>query len=187
MKELEPLVTTRLELRPLTIALVAALLESRPRTEIEKLLGAELPWAWPSRALIDQAFPVSLEAIASAPEQRLWGDRLIMTREPAPKVVGSVLFHGRPGDDGVAEIAYGIEDGSQGRGYATEAVTASIAWALAQPECRAVRATTTVWHKGSKRLLEKVGMRLVAKRQEEGSEMLTYEIARGDGAAPDAR
>lgn len=187
MNDPEPLVTPRLELRPLTLALVRALIDSRPRSEIEKLLGAEMPWAWPSRALVDQAFPVSLEAIAEAPERRLWGDRLIVTREAAPKIVGSVLFHGRPGDDGVAEMAYGIEDGSQGHGYATEAVTACVAWALAQPECRAVRATTTVWHKGSKKLLEKVGMQLVAKRQEQGSEMLTYEIARTDAGGRQAR
>jgi len=178
MKVLEPLVTPRLELRPLTLAVVAALIESRPRAEIEELLGAEMPWAWPTRALVDQAFPVSLEAIARAPEHRLWGDRLIVTRDASPKVVGSVLFHGRPGEDGVAELAYGIEDGSQGLGYATEAVSACITWALAQPECRVVRATTTVWHKGSKRLLEKLGMRLTAQRQEQGSEMLTYEIGR---------
>ena len=179
MNELEPIVTPRLELRPLTLAVVTALIDSRPRAEIEKLLGAELPWAWPSRALIDQAFPVSLEAIVKAPEQRLWGDRLITTREDAPKIIGSVLFHGHPGSDGVAEIAYGIEDGSQGHGYALEAVSACITWALAQPECRIVRASTTVWHKGSKRLLEKVGMSLVATHHEQGAEMLTYEIVRG--------
>ena len=182
MKETETLVTSRLELRPLTLAVVTALIDSRPRSEIEALLGAELPWAWPTRALVDQVFPVSIEAIASAPEQRLWGDRLVTTREAAPKIIGSILFHGRPGEDGVAELTYGIEDGSQGRGYATEAVSASIAWALAQPECRVVRAKTTVWHKASKRLLEKVGMRVVAKDHDaEGAEMLTYEIARGDG------
>ena len=180
MNELELIVTPRLELRPLTLAAVTALIDSRPRAEIEKLLGAELPWAWPSRALIDQAFPVSLEAIANAPEQRLWGDRLITTREAAPKIIGYVLFHGRPGEDGVAEIAYGIEDGSQGHGYALEAVSACIDWALAQPGCSVVRASTTVWHKGSKRLLEKVGMRVIATRHEEGAEMLTYEIARGE-------
>lgn len=180
MNELAPLVTPRLELRPLTLDVVTALIESRPRAQIEALLGAEMPWAWPTRALVDQAFPVSLEAIARDPEQRLWGDRLIITRDAAPMIIGSVLFHGRPGDDGVTEMAYGIEDGSQGRGYATEAVSACVTWALSQPECRVVRAATTGWHKGSKRLLEKVGMRLVGKRHEGDSEMLTYEIARAD-------
>jgi RimJ/RimL family protein N-acetyltransferase len=173
--------TPRLELRPLTLRAVTALLESRPRSEIEAIIGAELPWTWPSRALIDQAFPTSLDAIREDPANRLWGDRLMMTRDAAPVVVGSVLFHGRPVESGVAEIAYAVEDASQGRGYGTEALTASIAWALAQPECRAVRATTTSWHKASKRLLEKVGMRFVEERRDGSAEMLVYEIARGEG------
>src|SRR5690606_1005152 len=113
---------------------VGALLESRPRSEIERIVGAELPWTWPSRALVDQAFPASLEAIRADPETRLWGDRLMVTREAPARVVGSVIFHGRPGADGVAEVAFGVEDASQGRGYATEALGACIEWALAQPE-----------------------------------------------------
>jgi RimJ/RimL family protein N-acetyltransferase len=174
------LITTRLELRPLTVPLVTALLESRPRPEIEKIVGAELPWTWPSRALVDQAFPASLDAVLADPETRLWGDRLMVTREPPARVVGSVIFRGRPGDDGIAEVAFGVEDSSQGQGYATEALGACIAWALAQPECKRVRATTTDWHKASKRLLERVGMRVAGERQEGSVRMLVYEITAGE-------
>ncbi len=172
------LLTPRLELRPLLLPVVVALLEGRPRSEIEALIGAELPWTWPSRALVDQAFPASLEAIRADPATRLWGDRLVLTRGEKPGVIGSVLFHGRPGEDGVCEVAYAVEDASQGRGFGTEALSASLAWALAQPECRVVRATTTDWHKASKRLLERVGMRLAAERREGDASMLVYELAR---------
>lgn len=177
--------TQRLALRPLTLETVVALLESRPRSAIETIVGAELPWTWPSRALVDQVFPASLEAISADPASRLWGDRLMITREGPARVVGSILFHGRPGADGVAEVAYGVEDASQGQGYATEALAPCIAWALAQEECRVVRATTTPWHRASKRLLEKVGMTKVAERREDGAEMWVYEIGRD--AAPAAR
>lgn len=172
------LITSRLELLPLTLPLVGALLESRPRSEIEKIVGAELPWTWPSRALVDQAFPASLEAIRADPETRLWGDRLMVTRQAPPRVVGSIIFHGRPGADGVAEVAFGVEDASQSQGYATEALGACIDWALAQPECKLVRATTTDWHKASKKLLERIGMTVAAERQEGDTRMLVYEIAR---------
>lgn len=171
------LTTTRLELRPISVPVVSALLESRPRSEIEKIVGAELPWTWPSRALVDQAFPASLEAVLADPETRLWGDRLMITKDTPPRVVGSVIFRGRPGADGVAEVAFGVEDSSQGQGYATEALTACIEWALAQPECKLVRATTTDWHKASKRLLERVGMRVASERQEGSTRMLVYETA----------
>ena len=170
--------TPRLELRPVSLPTVVALVEGRPRGEIEAIIGAELPWTWPSRALVEQAFPVSLDAIRADPETRLWGDRLVLAREESPRVIGSVLFHGRPAADGVCEVAYGIEDASQGHGYATEALTTCLGWALAQPECRVVRATTTDWHKASKRLLEKVGMRLVGDRREGDASMLVYEKAR---------
>jgi RimJ/RimL family protein N-acetyltransferase len=160
---MEPLFTDRLELRPITLPLVIAFLEGRRRNELEELVGAELPWTWPSRALVEQVFEASLEAIRANPETRLWGDRLIVTREEHPKVVGSVVFHGRPGGDGVCEVGYGVEDTSQGKGYASEALVACIDWALAQPECKRVVAKTSTWHKASIRVLEKVGMRLVAE------------------------
>lgn len=168
--------TERLELRLVSVAIVTALLESRPRPEIEALIGAELPWTWPSRALVEQAFSASIEAIRAAPEARLWGDRLMVTREAPARVVGSIVFHGKPGADGVAEVSFGVEDTSQSKGYATEALTACIAWALAQPECTIVRATTTDWHRASKKLLERVGMQLVGERVEGETRMLVYEI-----------
>jgi RimJ/RimL family protein N-acetyltransferase len=169
------IVTSRLELRPLSVPLVTALLESRPRSEIEKIVGAELPWTWPSRALVDQAFPASLEAVRADPDTRLWGDRLMVTREAPARVVGSIIFHGRPGADGVADVAFGVEDASQGQGYATEALAACIEWALAQAECKIVRATTTDWHKASKKLLERVGMRVAGERMDGSTRMLVYE------------
>ena len=68
---------------------------------------------------------------------------------------------------------------NQGKGYGSEALSACIAWALEQPECRVVRATTTDWHKGSIRVLEKVGMRLAgAAQQPKMGDMLVYEIKR---------
>src|SRR5262245_32138356 len=124
MEEADTIITPRLELRPLAIRTVVALLESRPRTEIEAMVGAELPWTWPSRALVDQFFATSIESIRADPSTRLWGDRLMTTREAPPRVIGSVLFHGRPDADGLCEVAYGVEDASQGKGYATEALSA---------------------------------------------------------------
>lgn len=175
------LTTARLELRPVTLPIVRALLEARPRPELDALIGAELPWSWPSRTLVEQAFSASLDAICADPETRLWGDHLMVTREAPARVVGSIVFHGKPGADGIAEVAFGVEDGSQGKGYATEALSACIAWALAQPECSVVRATTTDWHRASKRLLEHVGMHLAGERVDGETKMLVYETPRKPG------
>jgi RimJ/RimL family protein N-acetyltransferase len=159
------LTTPRLELLPVTLAMVEAVLrEDRPA--LEALVGAPLPAAWPGRALVERAFSASLEAIQADPEVRLWGDRLLVMRPPEPRrIVGSVVFHGRPGPDGVCEIAYGVEEGSQRKGLATEAVTALVRWALAQPEVRVVQATTLPWHAASIRVLEKAEMTRAGTRE----------------------
>jgi len=173
---MDPLLTPRLELRPIPLPLVIAILEGRRRTDIEKIVGAEMPWAWPGRAIVEQAFRASLDAVRADPDGRLWGDRLMITREGPPRVVGSVVFHGRPDAAGTCEIAYGVEESCQRQGYGTEAVRACLTWALDQPECRAVEALTTAWHKGTVRLLEKVGMTRAGVRNRDGNEMLVYRI-----------
>jgi RimJ/RimL family protein N-acetyltransferase len=156
--------TARLDLVPITVPLVEAVLDGR-RADAERLLGAILPDAWPGRALVERAFYAELEAIRRDPTVRLWGDRVMVTRDAARRAVGSVVFHGAPDHVGAVEIAYGVEHDSQRQGYATEAVTTSVAWALAQPDVRVVRAATPPWHRGSQRVLEKCGMRRVGSRE----------------------
>ena len=170
--------TPRLTLLPITLPLVEAVMADR-RDEAEALVGARMPARWPNRELIERAFVAPLEAIRADPENGLWGDRVMITRideggglgaapvPRVPRVIGSVVFHGRPGADGVAEVAYGVEEGSQGRGFATEAVRASVAWALRQPGVRAVQAATFGWHVASLRVIEKVGMVAVGVRDHE--------------------
>ena len=171
-----PIRTARLELRPVTLPIAVAVLEGRPRAEIEELVGASMPWAWPARALVEQVFRGSAADVRADPEARLWGDRFAVTLEGRPRVVGSVIFHGRPGPDGVAEVAFGIDDSSQGQGYGLEAVSACIAWALEQPECSCIRASTNAWHDASKRVLDRAGLKVVAKNPSPNGDVLVHEI-----------
>ena len=88
-----------------------------------------------------------------------------------------MVFHGRPGPDGIAEVGYGVEESSQRAGLATEATRVCIEWALAQPECRAVHATTFPWHRASLRVIEKLGMRKIGTREHDVlGEMLLFEL-----------
>ena len=173
-----PLRTPRLELRPVTLPIAVAVLEGRPRAEIEALVGASMPWAWPARALVEQVFRASVEDVRSDPEGRLWGDRFAVTLGSRPRVVGSVVFHGKPGPDGIAEVAFGIDDSSQGNGYGCEALTACVTWALSQPECTRIRAKTTAWHEASRRVLEQAGLAVVSREPGPTGEMLVLENAR---------
>lgn len=169
------LLTARLELVPITVPLVEALLLNR-RADAEAVVGASLPEAWPGRMLIEQAFSASLERIQEDPARRLWGDRVLIAREGPRRVIGSVVFHGAPDDEGTVEVAYGVEQQSQMKGYATEGTLASVEWALTQPRVRAVRATTPPWHMASRRVLEKCGLAVVGSRESDMlGELLEYE------------
>jgi ribosomal-protein-alanine N-acetyltransferase len=167
--------TPRLELVPATLAMIEAVMFGR-REEAEALVAARMPERWPNPELVERAFTVSLDAIRADPEVRLWGDHVMVVSEGERRVVGSVVFHGKPDESGVAEIAYGVEEGSQGRGFATEAVGACVEWALGQPAVVAVQATTFAWHRPSLRVLEKVGMSAAGTRDHETlGEMLVFE------------
>ena len=148
--------TARLRLVPITLELVEGLLR-HDRARAEAAACAELPEAWPNEDLVARAVPFSIDAIRAAPDIRLWGDSLVLAREGPARVLGSVVFHGRP-DDGIAEVGYGIEDGSRGQGLASEATLACVEWALAQPGITAVQATTFPWHHASLGVIRKIGM-----------------------------
>jgi [ribosomal protein S5]-alanine N-acetyltransferase len=148
------------------------------RGTAEALAGAVFPREWPGEALISRAFPYSMEAIRAAPERRLWGDSLVIQRAEAElpaRVVGSVVFHGRP-DDGVAEVGYGVEDDWRGLGIATEATAACVEWALGEPGIAAVQATTFPWHLASLAVIRKLGMELAGSREHDTlGELLVFE------------
>ncbi|CAN5233431.1 hypothetical protein BH09MYX1_BH09MYX1_44400 [soil metagenome] len=163
--------TERLELRPITRDLVEAVIAGR-RDEAELLMGARFPDLWPGRALVERAFSCPLEKLRLDPDAWLWGARVLVTRlvegvegEDAQLVVGSVVLNGRPNDDGIVEVAYGVDEKWQGRGYATEGTGAVVRWALEQRDVRRVQACTFQWHRSSQRVLEKVGMHHVGFRE----------------------
>ena len=167
------LVTERLRLLPLTLEAIEAVLD-RDKARAEAIVGARFPPAWPNDQLLEVGFPYSRDAVRAAPDVRLWGDSLVLLRDE-PRVVGSVVFHGRP-TDGVAEVGYGIEESSRGNGLASEATRACVEWALAQSGIAAVQATTFPWHTASLGVIRKVGMQLVGTREHDLlGELLIFE------------
>jgi len=170
------LVTPRLRLVPVTLAAVEAVI-ARDRAAAEAVVGARFPESWPNDDLIARAFPVSIAEIRAAPDVRLWGDSLVLLRDE-PRVVGSVVFHGKPAD-GVAEVGYGIEDDSRGKGYATEATRACVEWALGERTVEVVQATTFAWHHASITVLRRCGLAQVGVRPHEiFGEVLVFERRR---------
>jgi len=74
---------------------------------------------------------------------------------------GMLGFKGFPDENGSTEIGYGIDPAYQGKGYMREAVQALIDWAFTHPFCKVITATE-VENPASKRLLERLGARLVS-------------------------
>jgi RimJ/RimL family protein N-acetyltransferase len=70
--------------------------------------------------------------------------------------VGMVGFKGPPAD-GVVEVAYAIDPEHQGKGHATEATRAAVAFAFDTGQVRTVRAHTMPDGVASQRVLEKCG------------------------------
>lgn len=173
--------TERLELVPISLEVVEAVFRD-DRAALEACVGARVPEKWPGRALVERAFSADLGHIRADPAKRLWGDRLMISRpsEGERRLVGSVVFHGAPDDEGVVEVGYGVEQSSQGRGYGTEATCAAVEWALAQPGVRAISAATFAWHTASVRILLRAGLSPSGWREHELlGEMQLFE-RRGD-------
>ncbi|MGE0547103.1 MAG: GNAT family N-acetyltransferase [Kofleriaceae bacterium] len=170
------LITKRLRLIPITLEVVEAVLD-RDKPRAEASVEAEFPDQWPNDDLIARAFPYSRQALRDDPDVRLWGDSLVILLDQ-PKIVGSVVFHGRP-TDGIAEVAYGIEEHSRGQGLAIEATGACVQWALEQPGITRVQATTFPWHLASLGVIRRIGMRQVATREHDTlGELLVFERQR---------
>ena len=81
--------------------------------------------------------------------------------------IGELCFKGID-ESGSAEIGYGIAEGFQGYGYATEAVTAAAAWALKQDAISFVTAEVDRDNIASIRVLEKSGFEPTDRIGEEG-------------------
>lgn len=170
------LVTDRLHLVPVTLDAIEAVLD-HDRARAEHVVGATFPDEWPNDDLVAIGFPYSRGALRADPATRLWGDSLVLLKDE-PRVVGSVVFHGRPAD-GIAEVAYTIEERSRNQGYAVEAVRACVEWALSHDDVRAVQATTFPWHFASLGVIKRLGMVHVGTRDHDTlGELLVFERRR---------
>lgn len=106
-------------------------------------------------------------------EGRRFGHRLVVERDSG-LVVGGVGFFGPP-QGGEVEIGYGIVPSRQRRGYATEVVRAMVADVIDLEGVQAVIATVDLDNVASIRVLEKSGMKLSGRTEEQA----TYFVSRG--------
>lgn len=97
-------------------------------------------------------------ALNDLPEFWLWYTFWFLIRKSDRKVVGSLVFKGRPSlGQGDVEVGYGLGKDFEHRGYMATAVKKICEWAKKQPEVRFVTAETEKDKLASQRLLLRCG------------------------------
>jgi len=107
--------------------------------------------------------PAWLARLQTATVTDVWIDGFAVVHVASNTVIGSGSFKGPPDAEGVVEIAYGIVPSQQGRGYATEAARALVAYAFGDARVRVVRAHTLPRNEASGRVLTKCGFTRIAQ------------------------
>ena len=124
-----------------------------------------------TRAFIDALSPEQklelspdwLARVASATAPTAWVHGFTLIHRSSGTVVGTAGFKAPPSDDGVVELAYGVEPEHEGKGYATEAAAALTAFAFSCDNVSIVRAHTRPELNASTRVLAKCGFQLIGE------------------------
>ena len=155
MSERLSLETSRLRL----IAADAALMrmeELGNRPGLVAALGFRLPADWPPPLNDDASFSYFLSETERDPSLAGWGYWYVIEMR-SNETIGICGFKGRPDKVGAAEIGYSIVPARNNMGFATEAVSALIAWCKKQG-ARTVVGETYPDLRGSIRVMEKNGL-----------------------------
>ena len=138
-----PIQTRSLTLAPNTLDDVRAQIEAMNAEE-----RAQLSPDWLAR----------IDATADA-----WTLGFAMVHRATAMKVGSCGFKGPPDAVGMVEIAYGVAPDHQGKGYATEAAEALVAFAFEHEQVRVVRAHTFADANASARVLARCGLHRIGE------------------------
>jgi RimJ/RimL family protein N-acetyltransferase len=92
---------------------------------------------------------------------RLTGRWFQIVRRADGVAIGDLNFHDPPDEVGEVVVGMNLVPNSQGCGLGTEALAMACAWALTQPGVRSVLGDIHESNFASRRMAEKVGMRLV--------------------------
>jgi RimJ/RimL family protein N-acetyltransferase len=153
----EPLETPRLSLRALTADAMDAWILGDART-LGRAVGARFPGEPVGPPLdLDDLVHVRDRLIDEGPDGGWWVWMVVLrhTREP----IGLVTLAGDSEPDGGMAFGFSVDPRQQGHEYAEEAIEGVLAWTLAQPGVRFVRAAIPVGNDASMRVAEHVGMR----------------------------
>ena len=171
---MNPIRTPRLLLVPATAEL--ALAEWRHRLRFFAMLGVPERGDWPSEDL-REILPAVVEELREHPDHAGWLPWYWIRRtSKGDSLVGGGGFKGPPGEDGVVEIGYETCAEQRGHGFAVEAVSALVEWALAHEIVTCVCGEAHEDNAASRAVLRRVGFIEIGEGAE--PELLRYERQR---------
>jgi RimJ/RimL family protein N-acetyltransferase len=132
----------------------------------EALVGARLPPWWLGDPDVRAGLSIQLRALRADPAEAPWRIRLMVLGEER-RVIGSIDMKGPPGPDGTVDMGWAVEPTYRGRGFATEAARAVLAWLAVQPGVRRVTARIQPENLPSIRVARRLGLRQTAERHPE--------------------
>ncbi|MFF1807567.1 GNAT family N-acetyltransferase [Streptomyces sp. NPDC058251] len=100
-----------------------------------------------------------------------WGVFVLVRRKDG-RAVGGMGFHGAPDEQGRAEVGYDLAENARGHGYATEALRALAAWALARDDVKLLLAAVDRANTPSQGVISRAGFTRVS----EDVEQYAYEL-----------
>ncbi len=168
----EPLVTQRLSLRRSRPEDATTISAYRSDPEVHRYQGWDRLDPEGIRAQIEEMAP-------RAPGEPGGWVQFSVEERDGGRLVGDVGLSLADGEDGVIKIGYTIAPAFQGRGYATEAVGALVAYAFETLGADVVRAYASGENVASMHVAEKVGMRLVERIERDRTRsVVRYEVRR---------
>jgi aminoglycoside 6'-N-acetyltransferase len=173
----EPLVTERLYLRRSRPEDAETISEYRTDPDVHRYQGWERTDPDGVRAEIREM------QSRSPGESGGWVQLSVEEREGG-RLVGDVGLSPAEDEPGVIKVGYTIAPASQGKGYATEAIVALVAYAFDALGAEVVRAYASAENVASLRVAEKAGMRLIERiEHRRGDEVwhgVRYELRRAE-------
>ena len=112
-----------------------------------------------------------LKAYERGTHRPAWGV-FVLVRRSDGLAIGGMGFHGTPDDEGRAEVGYDLAEPVRGHGYATEALRALSAWALARDDVKLLCAKIDRANTPSQGVVSRAGFTRV---REDGEEYV-YEL-----------
>ncbi len=156
-----PIDTANLQLTPYSPEHLLALIEGEK--QFEERFGLQAADGLRAFIVSDEISPEWLAQLRVSQSADPWVHGFAVVHRMSCSVIGTVGFKGPPDADGAVEIGYGIVPDFQGRGYATEAAEAGVAFAFGTGQVLLVRAQTLPTPNASTRVLDKCGFQRIGE------------------------